>query len=71
MVTDGWVEIECDRCHQKVMGQIDDTSSAGVYVVEEGWCWSKFARPGERIVCDSCMWADPRYIKIYGKRRTK
>lgn len=28
---------------------------------------SSFANLGERIVCDECMWADERYIAVYGR----
>lgn len=65
------MKIECDRCHEKVEGEIYEEFSSGVYVVEEGWCWHKFAKPGENIVCDECMWSDPRYQRIYGKRVKK
>lgn len=56
--------VHCDRCQQDVEGFIDpDPSgmSGGVYVG-----WTEFMNPGERVICDRCMWSDPRYIKIYG-----
>lgn len=53
----------CDRCHQAVEGWLPDATgmSAGVYVG-----WPDQMNPGEYVVCDRCMWADPRYIAIYG-----
>jgi hypothetical protein len=55
--------VHCDRCKKEVEGFIDEAGgmSAGVYVD-----WMDFFNPGEHIVCDACMWADPRYIAIYG-----
>jgi hypothetical protein len=52
--------INCDRCHEDVDGYVNtpgSTMSAGYYVG-----WSKFMDAGENIICDSCMWSDPRYI---------
>jgi hypothetical protein len=57
--------INCDRCHEDVDGYVNtpgSTMSAGYYVG-----WSKFMDAGENIICDSCMWSDPRYIKVYGE----
>lgn len=59
--------VHCDRCQSDVEGYIDPEGwSAGVYVTTS--YWSKFANPGEKQVCDACMWADPRYIAKYGTR---
>lgn len=65
----------CDRCGKVVYGGIDqidekNTITAGFYLVNEGY-WSQFARWEEERVCDDCMFADPKYIKIYGDLRTK
>lgn len=38
----------------------------GYYVVNKK-PWSKFADPGETHVCDNCMWADDRYVKVFGR----
>lgn len=56
--------IRCDRCRKDVEGFIDEASgmSGGVYVA-----WTEFTNPGEHIICDHCMWSDPRYIAVYGK----
>lgn len=29
--------------------------------------WLEFMNPGEMIVCDSCMWQDPRFKIAYGE----
>lgn len=39
--------------------------TCGYYVVDRG-IWKDFARPGEKCVCDHCMWDDPKYQAIYG-----
>jgi len=56
--------VVCDRCHNDVEGYIDEGSgmSAGVYVG-----WDEYMKDGEHVICDACMWVDPRYIAIYGK----
>ena len=62
------VEVKCDRCGQTVNGILDKHFTAGFYLVEFG-SWSKFARQGERRICDGCMHSDPAYIAIYGDLR--
>ncbi len=65
------ITVICDRCDKNVEGIIEkcpDTDGAitsGYYVVAEGSAWHEYARWGEEIVCDECMHADPKYIKIY------
>jgi hypothetical protein len=54
--------VHCNRCHKDVEGTIDGPMSSGVYVD-----WVEFMDSEEHIICDSCMWSDPRYIKVYGK----
>lgn len=61
-------QIQCDRCHEWVDGEVHENFSCGVYVTSGEGYWSRFANPGEDIVCDNCMWADPRYIALYGPR---
>ncbi len=65
----------CDRQKHWVDGYTDPItgSSAGVYVTRDSY-WSQFASPEEQIVCEECMWADPRYRSAYPNypyRRTK
>ena len=58
--------LHCDRCGKEVakFEQIRDekTMTAGYY---RGW--TEFMNPGENIICDRCMWADPRYIAVHGE----
>lgn len=66
------VQVHCDRCGKIVNGIIDDVPSAGFpsrmtsgfYDVSRG-CWARFARQGERNVCDGCMSLDPEYQELY------
>ena len=46
----------CDRCHEKFEGSRTEAPAG----------WDKFAHPGEKTVCDRCMWTDPRYVAVYG-----
>jgi hypothetical protein len=55
----------CDRCGKRIDGIRDEGMTAGYYDVTGGH-FSRFARAGERVVCDRCMWTDPRYMEIYG-----
>lgn len=63
----------CDRCGKQIEGMWEpktDTApgfTAGWYRVDEdGVGWGRYTNPGERIICDACMWADPRYREVYG-----
>lgn len=38
----------------------------GYYVVDKK-PWNRFADPGEKYVCDNCMWTDDRYVKVFGR----
>ena len=38
----------------------------GYYVAA---AWKKYTRPDEIYICDTCMFADPRYIADYGDHR--
>lgn len=68
------ITVMCDRCHKTIEGlysEPDDSNhlgyTAGYYSIkEDGKGWGKYTDPDERIVCDQCMWADPRYIADYG-----
>jgi hypothetical protein len=59
--------IVCSRCHKQVAGahQFENGFTAGYYDI--GGSWERFANPGERYLCDMCMWTDSRYIAVYGK----
>lgn len=59
----------CDRCQQKFEGSRTEDATAGFYDVtptDSPAGWDKFANPGERIVCDRCMWTDQRYVAAHG-----
>lgn len=55
----------CDRCHRKIEGDEDLNFTSGFYYVHSGY-WSRFADPYETVICDPCMFCDPRYIEVYG-----
>jgi hypothetical protein len=57
-----WGRVLCDRCKQAVEGFVGAGGlSGGVYVG-----WTEMMDPGEHVVCDRCMWADPRYQVVHG-----
>lgn len=62
-------EGKCGRCHQAIKDFTPPTRNgmtAGYY-----YGWTDFMNPGERYVCDDCMFKDPRYIKVYGEHTVK
>lgn len=68
------VTITCDRCSRTVEGVQDQfefegrkiDTTGGFYDVSEG-SWGQYALVGETKICDECMFADPKYQRIYGK----
>lgn len=61
--------LRCDRCKKLKPGLIADGVSAGFYIVADAGdqnYWAKFARKGESLICDQCMWNDPKYQEEYG-----
>ncbi len=61
----------CDRCKHTFDGDKDADGgfTMGYYEVgPTGKAWGDFANPGEIVVCDACMFADPRYIAVYMPR---
>ena len=61
------VKVKCDRCKQEAEGIVDKQVVGGYYDVSEGY-WAQFAKQDENIVCDNCMFTDPQFQEIYGKR---
>ena len=60
------VTVICDRCDDEIEGLRGQFATAGFYdTAGQSW-WARYANPGEKIVCDACMWADPRYRADYG-----
>lgn len=57
----------CDRCNKQVpnFGPPAGGITAGYYLIDESW--QPYANEGETIICDFCMWSDPRYIKDFGR----
>lgn len=57
----------CDRCKQPIIvyRYFNDSglciATAGYYETQSGH-WSKYAADGEKIMCDSCMWSDEKYL---------
>lgn len=60
--------VTCSRCHTNLPGSVlpDGVMTAGYYDVRGTGGWADYANPGEQFICDSCMWADPRYIAVHG-----
>ena len=65
------VTVVCDRCKQEIEGLEDKAktplgfATAGFYRAKHGW--DVYMNDGESVVCDDCMFADPRYQAEYGK----
>lgn len=65
--------IHCDRCKVDLSFLIAHSTcvmTTGYYEVAAGQ-WNQFANLGESHLCDYCMWADPRYIAVYGDWRKR
>lgn len=64
--------IVCDRCKVDVTKLVeestclDGTMTMGYYQGGPASPWKRFMNESEMILCDYCMWADPRYIAVYG-----
>lgn len=59
------ISVICDRCGKTVKGIIvPGIATSGFY--DTTGSWAKYADPHEKIVCDACMWSDPRYQADYG-----
>lgn len=55
----------CDRCHKEFDGFKMDYFTAGYYNMD---AWSDFKISlEEKVVCDECMFDNPKYIEIYGR----
>lgn len=66
------MNMNCDRCKKDFEGFRSLIFTAGYYDVsgniESGW--GKFRQsPYEQIVCDECMFKDPKFIAIYGTHK--
>lgn len=61
-------KVKCDRCSAEIEGHDEPSFTSGFYRIEKGR-WEKYANLGEKIVCDDCMWKNPKYIADYGLHR--
>jgi hypothetical protein len=60
-------KFKCDRCIELKDGLLDfddhgQLEIAGGFYIK----WQDFMLPSEYIICDECMFKDPRYIVRYG-----
>ena len=55
------VKVTCDRCKQIVEGIRGEEFSAGFYEMTK---WEDYRRDNERYVCESCMFAVPKYLSV-------
>jgi hypothetical protein len=65
------MDANCSRCNVSIEVETDpdEIFTRGYYDVrptDSPAGWDKFANPGETILCDACMWRDPRYIEVFG-----
>lgn len=73
------ITVICDRCGKTVEGihTPADTEkgipggTGGYYNVAPPSAWTLYADVDENIICDECMWSDPRYIAVYGDLNSK
>jgi hypothetical protein len=58
------LKVTCDRCKQLVEGiRCENEFIGGFYDMAK---WQEYRRDNEQYVCDSCMFADPKYVERYG-----
>lgn len=62
------VTVQCDRCGALVYGLETERGTSGFYRVAAE-PWEPYARPGERVLCDGCMWEDPGYQRDYAPKK--
>ena len=67
------VTVTCDRCKKEVEGiELNHklevatlVGTAGFYRLEPDRFWGRFAKEGETVICDACMFKDPHYRRFY------
>jgi hypothetical protein len=57
------IKVICGRCKQIVEGLRGEEFTAGFYDMTK---WEEYRRENEQYVCESCMFADPKYVERYG-----
>ncbi len=59
------VKVQCDRCKKWIFGSAvygaDGLIVAAVKFFVLHGAYQKIAREGEKKICDSCMWGDPKF----------
>jgi hypothetical protein len=63
------IHVTCSRCKTNIEGVRGEDFTGGFYDVrptDSPAGWDKYANPGETVLCDPCMWKDPRYQKVHG-----
>lgn len=61
----------CSRCGTDLTACVVASTpeiTKGYYDVSQGY-WKQFAAPGEVLLCDDCMHADPKYREHLQPRR--
>ena len=56
------IKVKCDRCKQVVEGIRGEEFCAGFYDMTK---WEDYRRENERYVCESCKFADPKYVEVF------
>jgi hypothetical protein len=59
--------VECSECHAFVAKSPEGALTAGYYEISGESGWAEFAKPGQEILCDKCMWATEGYQRVYGR----
>ena len=57
------IKVICDCCKQIVEGIRREQFTSGFYDMTK---WEEYRRENEQYVCESCMFADPKYVERYG-----
>ena len=57
------IKVIGDRCKQIVEGIRGEQFTSGFYDMTK---WEEYRREKEQYVCESCMFADPKYVERYG-----
>src|ERR1700752_2947891 len=57
------IRVCCDRFKHIVEGIRGEKFTSGFYDMTK---WEEYRREKEQYVCESCMFADPKYVERYG-----
>jgi hypothetical protein len=57
------IKVICDRCKQTIEGIRGEEFTGGFYDMTR---WEEYRRENEHHLCNSCMFADPKYVERYG-----